>query len=535
MVSISLETTNRAEAKVRAQPHRDQLDRLFAGMDRSSVKVSDGYSGTLLYLTEQDVSTLCLRYRSNELLEDERYRSTGIIDALREQDIDVYEQYLPSLRSAYANGDLTHVYEKLEAFLRSIQVRVPRGTPPYQRLARGFQVAQIDVLEAVLKRRHGHAVPIPLAPTDTLTFDAVFEFWKNAEERPSKTTHSFEAAFEILKLFSTVSTATMFRRADALRFMTHLKAQDKWMPQTINKQLGFLRAAFQLQVDAEALDKNPFIKVGLKVDKIKLRKRKRLPFSPDELNIWFNGRVYQPGFVARPSLGAAMRWLPLLALHTGGRLEELAQLQREDVLRDETYGWYIKIHTTESGEDDDHEDFDDDDDDDDAVMSTKKKHVKNASSIRVIPIHPKLVELGFIEYVKHIKTGALFPSLRPDQYGILTTSFSTWFGREKQKLGITSFRKVFYSFRHLFSQTCKQKSDVISQEVREVLLGHVTDDKISKDYGGEFYPLERLTPAMHQVEFGELDFSHLMKLGLGREFNAPYVEPVRRPRKSKTA
>jgi hypothetical protein len=48
MVSISLETTDKAEAKVRAQPHRDQLDRLFAGMGRSSAKVSDGYSGTLL-------------------------------------------------------------------------------------------------------------------------------------------------------------------------------------------------------------------------------------------------------------------------------------------------------------------------------------------------------------------------------------------------------------------------------------------------------------------------------------------------------
>ncbi|MEP6502143.1 MAG: site-specific integrase [Betaproteobacteria bacterium] len=495
MVSTSLETRDKGEAKVRAQLLRDQTERLFAGMGRSSAKVADGYSGTLIFLTDQDVENLCLRYRSYALLEDERYRSTGIIDAMREQDLDIYEQYLPSLRSAYAGGQLEHVYENLEMFLRSINVRVPKGTLPYESLARRFQLAQIDVLEAILKRRHGHSVPIPLAPCDNVSLDDVFKAWKKRKTaRPIATVKAFERAFNELRArTSASSSATQLTDDDAVKFRDQLIDEDLMSKRTIAKLIGFLRAAFECSRRDKRLKANVFADIDVEIDEQETEDKERLPFTIDEMNKLFSSALYKPDFKARASLGAAARWLPVLGPFAAARLEEFCQMKYEDVIHDKDNGWYFRIHGK----------------------------LKNAASKRNVPVHPRLIELGFIDYVKSIESGPLFPALKTGAANKFSATYSTWFGRVLDGLGITDDTKVYHSFRHNFAEECKVKGEVVQTETREAILGHRKKAGIKERYGKALHPLEPMVAAMRHVQYEGLDLSHVLAANLGKEHFAP--------------
>lgn len=139
------------------------------------------------------------------------------------------------------------------------------------------------------------------------------------------------------------------------------------------------------------------------------------------------------------------------------------------------------------------------------------RRVKNASSWRNVPLHPTLLKLGFAEYAKQQK-GPLFPALKPDKYGKLSTVFSTWFGKHLTALGITDSRKVFHSFRHSFIQVCKTQAKHIPPEVREAIVGHVSANKIAAEYGDDLYPLEPQVAAMQCVAFKGLDLSHLPRV-----------------------
>jgi hypothetical protein len=79
--------------------------------------------------------------------------------------------------------------------------------------------------------------------------------------------------------------------------------------------------------------------------------------------------------------GEAAFWLPLLALYSGARLNELAPLTVRDVKRDEPSGLHYMtvIEDTEGG-----------------------RTVKTEGSLRAVPIHPELIRIGILEFVASI-------------------------------------------------------------------------------------------------------------------------------------
>lgn len=82
-------------------------------------------------------------------------------------------------------------------------------------------------------------------------------------------------------------------------------------------------------------------------------------------------------------------WVPLLGLFTGARLNEISQLQLDDVRQDDAGLWYIDI--TASSDDDE---------------GDNTKSVKNEESRRIVPVHQKLLDLGFIDFVKEQRSSA---------------------------------------------------------------------------------------------------------------------------------
>lgn len=83
-------------------------------------------------------------------------------------------------------------------------------------------------------------------------------------------------------------------------------------------------------------------------------------------------------------------WLPAVGLFTGARVSEICQINpQRDVILDDSGVWYLSINDDEEG-----------------------KSVKTAAGIRAVPIHSRLIELGFLNYVEAISKAGhtrLFP------------------------------------------------------------------------------------------------------------------------------
>lgn len=198
---------------------------------------------------------------------------------------------------------------------------------------------------------------------------------------------------------------------------------------------------------------------------------RRLPFSADDLRAIFTGSLYQGGKVP-----ADYRWLPILALHTGCRLEELGQLTVDDV-RFEDGIWHLDINTLEAG-----------------------KRLKTAGSRRRIPLHQNVMSCGFLEYAEHRRTNGgqwLFENLRQDRHGTRTSAFSRWFGRYLREVGITDRRKVFHSLRHTFKTACRLAD--IPEAMHDQLTGHV-NGSVGRTYGSG-YSLKQLADAIGRINF----------------------------------
>lgn len=183
-------------------------------------------------------------------------------------------------------------------------------------------------------------------------------------------------------------------------------------------------------------------------------------------------------------------WIPLLLLFNGFRLNEAAQLYLNQVVKRDGV-WMFKI-----------------------AIENEEQRLKNAESKRTIPIHPKLIELGFLNYYsQQLQTGRkrLFEDLyftKDKGYG---QAFSKVFTNEKfraQWLEAETIQKIkdgiimldVHSFRHTFSSYLKGVTEV---DTREALMGH----KISDSDYGKLKPkvaLENISRCQYDVDFTPL-------------------------------
>ena len=142
---------------------------------------------------------------------------------------------------------------------------------------------------------------------------------------------------------------------------------------------------------------------------------KRRPFSLDQIKAFFTSEFYQrckPGEVnAYSNADRDWRfWLPLLCLFMGMRPNEACQLLVTDIRQTKAGTWYVDVASTNDDED---------------VAPAQTKTLKTAASRRRIPVHPELIAIGFLDFVKSRQTSStdqrLLRGLKPDQYGNLAT------------------------------------------------------------------------------------------------------------------
>jgi len=167
-------------------------------------------------------------------------------------------------------------------------------------------------------------------------------------------------------------------------------------------------------------------------------------------------------------------WIPLLGRFTGARLEELCQLHTDDFIEQQGIRC-IRIddsHSTQS--------------------------LKNSSSRRTLPIHPTLIQLGLLDFVKQVRASnseRLFAELEPVR-GKLGHAPSKWFSRFKTKMGITNPRKTFHSFRHTFIDDLRDAG--VQDSLIKRMVGH-EDSSVTFGIYGSRTPLKAMAEALTHI------------------------------------
>lgn len=184
----------------------------------------------------------------------------------------------------------------------------------------------------------------------------------------------------------------------------------------INKRLGFLNDFFNWCIGNGHSQHQASPVEGLLIStKGKLKKKQEhwKSFSDDDLKAIF-GAGY-PKAMRKPD----HYWIPLVALYSGARLNEIAGLPIEQVRMI------------------------------DGVQVMEFKETKTSTEGRIVPIHQTLIDLGFLAYAEQVRgAGAerLFPHLVDGNNGYgknAARQFAIWL----DDLGITDRLKVFHSTR----------------------------------------------------------------------------------------
>lgn len=213
------------------------------------------------------------------------------------------------------------------------------------------------------------------------------------------------------------------------------------------------------------------------------RARKKLGFKAyDRAQIH---ALFAPEALAK--LSESARWASLLGLYTGARASEVGQLLIKDVFEEDGIPC---LRVSDEGE---------------------HQKVKTEVSLRTVPLHPELLEMGFLSWVDGKRKAGetrLFPATKATAVNGQGNWITKAFSRHLAEVGKNwePAKRGFHSLRKTFIQEL-QGAGVVS-ELRAQIVGHELDDEHHSTYSREFTVLEKLrglgahSPGLTSVVWG---------------------------------
>ncbi|PXV55444.1 Site-specific recombinase XerD [Dyella jiangningensis] len=156
-------------------------------------------------------------------------------------------------------------------------------------------------------------------------------------------------------------------------------------------------------------------------------------------------------------------WIPRILAYTGCRLGEAAQLRTIDVRQ--VQGVWVFDFNRETEQKD-------------------RKNIKTDGGVRQVPIHPRLIELGLIEFVESVKEDFLFPErmrYTEDETRSNTDLLSKQLNRWLRNAGVNDPKKQVQSFRGTVATRLKELGTP-DYQIAEI-LGHENDNITTGRYG----------------------------------------------------
>jgi integrase len=310
--------------------------------------------------------------------------------------------------------------------------------------------AQGDFVGAPVPAALDQRGPAPVEPS--VTFDFLLSGWE-AERKPlPKTSYEYKRVIRDLRTFLGHDNAGKVAPADLVRWKSHLLEAGLHAKTIKDAKLAPVRAILQWAVDNHHLGENPASRVTIDV-KRRAGDGKR-SFSDEEAILILTA--------ARAERDPTKRWLPLLSAYSGARIAELSQLRAEDIIS--VSGVSCMRITPEAGS------------------------LKTVSSERIVPLHPAVIEAGFLQFVTGAGKGPLFAELKPDAFGSRGGNGTKIIGRWVRGLGIDDERvSPSHSWRHRFKTLARKHG--LAVDVSNAITGHA--GKTAAEKYGEF-PIEAL-------------------------------------------
>jgi len=156
-------------------------------------------------------------------------------------------------------------------------------------------------------------------------------------------------------------------------------------------------------------------------------------------------------------------WLILIARYTGARMNEICQLKPDDITRE--------------------------------VIHIRGDVLKTSNAKRIIPIHPKLIELGILDWVGRCSGDRLFHEWRIVR-GSHSHGASRWFSRNNPFDKTKSDYVDFHSIRHTVATELKQAG--VELQYAAQILGHSTGS-ITYDRYGKSVATAELVVAINKI------------------------------------
>ncbi len=270
------------------------------------------------------------------------------------------------------------------------------------------------------------------------------------------------------------------------------KKKDKVTIGGINIHIGRVNQLFNWAATSGYIPMNYASKLQLK-DRRRTKNKRKIKTIYDEKDLitlfnkspWFttelknNLRQY-PHYI----------FIPLISLYNGGaKPTEIAQLHISDIKKEKDV-WTIEINDEED-----------------------KKLKDNYYNCRKLPIAQKLIDIGFLDYYKHMKKKGyikLFPTAKFYSSGGL--DFINKFSSYNRKYITNDEKKTLYSIKHLVNQTLKNnKVDIYT--INDI-TGHSSgsNNKDIDTYGDSQMPVDEMKKVIDKcLTFDYIDLSHIEK------------------------
>jgi integrase len=371
---------------------------------------------------------------------------------------------------------LSSVSEKTLLFqlvsdVQLLQEKLGQHTEVLQKLLNGTRTSIVKSTDSELQTDTTPSNRTIYEPAFSLKTQFALFMEEQSNSIKKRTTVSYLAKFNFL--FSVISSGMDCRQFNKIHMQNVKSALIKKQTtrgikqqglrittKTINHYLSHYRAFFTwLNKNVDGMHSNPFANVTVKTNNIQSSRR---AFTNQEIKTILSYRVKHP--VEAKRFRDDARWFLPIALYTGMRLNEIAELRLADIKKiDDAWCLDLREHDT-----------------------------KNASSKRVVPIAQRLLDLGFLEYVDTLRqneTDVLFYQIRKgkrkpskDGWG---EPISRWFNRtvckkigiEKESANASKANVVFHCFRHTMINTCITNG--AQKHLIKRIVGHAQDDRIT--------------------------------------------------------
>lgn len=315
--------------------------------------------------------------------------------------------------------------------------------------------SEITVRSASLQGATGLDVapPRPAPAREVLKAETLLEAWA-AEVRPARATQAkYAGAFKRVGAAIKQQDVRRWTPEDVVKFkQARLKAGRD--PKTVSDDVLACGAVCRWAVTNRLLDVNPFAGMAPKVNR--RGEAARAPYDDEDAKRILTAARNEAGW---------LRWGPWLLAFTGARIGEIAELRRRDV-RKEGGVWILD------------------------VRPTAQREGKNETFQRMLPIHPGVIEEGFLGYVSALPpdpNGPLFPSITASvKAGSRATNAQAEHGRwMRGTVKITDARKApAHSWRHRMEDELRKVRAL--PEVQDAVTGRHNPRNAGAGYGKGF-------------------------------------------------